>query len=69
MGQFSLTHILILALILIVLFRPSKLGQLGQGLGRAIRGFKDGLKGVDPDSQNEQRQVGSSRDKKENQDF
>lgn len=59
MGQFSLTHLLILAVILLVLFGPSRLPQLGQGLGRAIRGFKEGLSGTDPESRREQRQVGS----------
>lgn len=43
MGQFSLPHILILALILLIFFGPSRLPALGQSLGKAIKGFKDGL--------------------------
>lgn len=45
MGQFSLTHLLLLAILLLIFFGPSKLPQLGQSLGRAIRGFKQGLSG------------------------
>jgi sec-independent protein translocase protein TatA len=43
MGEFSLSHILILALILLIFFGPSRLPALGQSLGKAIRGFKEGL--------------------------
>lgn len=47
MGGLSLTHILLLALILLVFFGPSRLPQLGQSLGKAIRGFKQGLNEID----------------------
>ncbi len=47
MGGISLTHILILAVILLVFFGPSRLPALGQSLGKAIRGFKDGLNEID----------------------
>lgn len=43
MGEFSLSHILILLFILLIFFGPSKLPQLGQSLGKAIRGFKEGI--------------------------
>jgi TatA/E family protein of Tat protein translocase len=43
MGEFSLTHLLVLALILLVFFGPSRLPQLGSSIGKAIRGFKKGL--------------------------
>lgn len=45
MDMISFWHILLLLLILIVLFGPSRLEQLGPSLGRAIRGFKEGLNG------------------------
>jgi sec-independent protein translocase protein TatA len=47
MGEFSLTHILLLGLIALVLFGPSRLPALGQSLGKAIRGFKQGLTEID----------------------
>ncbi len=43
MGEFSLTHLLLLAVIFLIFFGPSRLPQLGQSLGKAIRGFKTGL--------------------------
>ncbi len=43
MGEFSLSHILILTLILLIFFGPSRLPALGQSIGKAIRGFKDGM--------------------------
>jgi sec-independent protein translocase protein TatA len=50
MGEFSLTHILIIALIFLIFFGPSRLPQLGQSLGKAIRGFKQGLSEIDVDA-------------------
>ncbi len=37
------THILLIFIVLLLLFGPQKLPQLGKGLGEAIRGFKEGL--------------------------
>lgn len=50
MGEFSLTHLLLLALIFLIFFGPSRLPQLGQSLGKAIRGFKQGLNEIDVDA-------------------
>jgi len=46
MGEFSLMHWLVIIVILLLFFGPSKLPQLGQSMGRAIRGFKEGLNEV-----------------------
>jgi sec-independent protein translocase protein TatA len=48
MGEFSITHWLIILAILLLFFGPSKLPGLGASLGKAIRGFKAGLNEVDP---------------------
>lgn len=45
MGEFSITHLLLVAIVVLVFFGPSRLPGLGQSLGKAIRGFKDGLEG------------------------
>ncbi|MGC2620285.1 MAG: twin-arginine translocase TatA/TatE family subunit [Acidobacteriaceae bacterium] len=37
--------IIVLLVIALLLFGPSKLPSLGKGLGEAFRGFKDGIKG------------------------
>ncbi|AZZ36680.1 twin-arginine translocase TatA/TatE family subunit [Bdellovibrio sp. qaytius] len=50
MGEFSLSHILILSLILLIFFGPSRLPALGQSLGKAIKGFKQGLNEIDTES-------------------
>lgn len=41
----SLTHILLLTLILLVAFGPSKIPALGRSLGEGLRNFKKGLRG------------------------
>ena len=45
----SFWHLLIIALIVLVLFGPSRLPTLGKSLGEAIRGFKKGLEGNEID--------------------
>lgn len=37
-------HLLVIFLIALLFFGPSKLGDLGKGLGDGIRHFKNGLK-------------------------
>lgn len=64
MGQFSLTHLLLLAVILLLFFGPSRLPQLGQSLGKAIRDFKKGLSGDDDESRDVSQQI-SHEDKKD----
>jgi sec-independent protein translocase protein TatA len=39
------THILLVLLICLIVFGPSKLPELGKGLGEGIRGFRDSIKG------------------------
>jgi sec-independent protein translocase protein TatA len=50
MGSLSLTHILLIAVVFLIFFGPSRLPQLGQSLGKAIRGFKQGLSEIDVDA-------------------
>lgn len=49
MGALSFTHILLLAVIVLLFFGPSKLPALGKSMGEAIRGFKKGLDGEEID--------------------
>jgi len=44
-GLFQPTHLLIILVIVLILFGPGKLPELGKGLGKGIREFKDALKG------------------------
>ena len=41
----SPVHLLIFLVIVILIFGTKKLGNIGTDLGRAIKGFKDGVKG------------------------
>ena len=43
-GLFQPLHLVIILIIALLIFGPSKLPELGKGMGEAIRGFKDGLK-------------------------
>lgn len=45
MGTFSIWHWLIVLVIVMLVFGTKKLGNIGSDLGKAVKGFKDGLKG------------------------
>ena len=46
MGDFlQPTHLIIIAVLLLVLFGAKRLPELGKGLGEGLKGFKEGLKG------------------------
>ncbi len=45
----SFWHLLIIVVILLLLFGPTRLPGLGKSLGEAIRGFKKGLDGGEID--------------------
>jgi sec-independent protein translocase protein TatA len=47
MEIFTPGHIIPLVILAIVLFGAKKLPDLGKGLGEGLRGFKEGLKGLD----------------------
>ena len=50
---FQPTHLIVLAVIVLVLFGGKKLPELGKGLGEGLRGFKDGMKGVTDEVKND----------------
>ncbi|TDK62546.1 Sec-independent protein translocase subunit TatA [Sapientia aquatica] len=45
MGSFSIWHWLIVLVIVMLVFGTKKLGNIGEDLGKAVKGFKDGMKG------------------------
>ena len=45
MGSISIGHWLIVLLIVVLVFGTKKLGNMGSDLGKAVKGFKDGVKG------------------------
>lgn len=44
MGSFSIWHWLIVLVIVVLVFGTKKLKNMGQDLGGAVKGFKDGMK-------------------------
>jgi sec-independent protein translocase protein TatA len=43
-GLLQPTHLIFILLIVLILFGPGKLPELGKGLGKGIREFKDALR-------------------------
>jgi len=48
-GLFQPMHLIFLLGIALLIFGPRKLPELGQGLGKGIRGFRDALRGISED--------------------
>jgi sec-independent protein translocase protein TatA len=46
MGSFSIWHWLIVLLVVVLIFGTKKLRNIGQDLGGAVKGFKEGMKGA-----------------------
>lgn len=49
MDIFAPSHLLILLLIILIIFGPSKLGDVGGAMGKAIRDFKRAMNEPDTD--------------------
>ncbi len=49
-GILQPTHLILILLIAVVVFGPSKLGDLGGSLGKAIREFRDSVKEPAPET-------------------
>ena len=47
MFGFGLPELIVIGVILLVIFGPGKLPELGNSLGKAIKGFKEGSEGKD----------------------
>ena len=45
----SLSHFLIFLIIVLILFRPRKVGELGKSIGQAYRNFKQSLNEIEVD--------------------
>jgi len=50
MGGLSIWHWLIVLLVVVLIFGTKKLRNIGQDLGGAVKGFKEGMKGADDES-------------------
>lgn len=50
MGSLSIWHWLIVLVIILLIFGTKKLTNIGSDLGKAVKGFKDGVKGEEGSS-------------------
>ena len=45
MGSMSIWHWVIVLVVVMLIFVTKKIGNIGSDLGKAVKGFKDGVKG------------------------
>jgi sec-independent protein translocase protein TatA len=50
MGSMSIWHWVIVLVVVVLLFGTKKLGNVGSDIGKAVKGFKDGVKGEEDKS-------------------
>jgi sec-independent protein translocase protein TatA len=62
MGAFSLSHILILLVVVVLIFGTKKLKNLGGDLGGAIKGFKDAMDEDKKKDDTQQQLTGGEKD-------
>lgn len=48
-GNFGAGELIILALIVLLLFGGKKIPELMKGIGKGVKSFKDGVKGIEED--------------------
>jgi sec-independent protein translocase protein TatA len=48
-GLFQPMHLIIILVIVLIIFGPGRLGEIGKGLGESIRGFKKSIGADEPD--------------------
>lgn len=61
-GLFQPMHLLVILVIVLIIFGPGKLGDLGTSLGKAIKGFKKAME--DPEKKAEDLTEAKKFDKK-----
>jgi len=49
LGNLGMPEIIIIAIIVLLLFGGKKIPELMKGIGKGVRNFKDGVKGIEDD--------------------
>jgi len=62
-GLFRPMHLLLILVIVLIIFGPGKLPEIGEGLGKSIRSFKKALS-KDDDQKNDAQSTGHADEKK-----
>ncbi len=52
LGNIGGTEIIIIAIIILLLFGGKKIPELMQGIGKGVKSFKNGMKGIEEDIEN-----------------
>ena len=56
-GTLGATEIIIIALIVLLLFGGRKIPELMKGIGKGVKSFKDGVKGLEDDLKDEDKGI------------
>jgi sec-independent protein translocase protein TatA len=62
MGSLSIWHWLVVIVVVLLVFGPKRLAEVGKGLGEGIRGFKKGIGGDEEDKDHPKLPEKSPRD-------
>lgn len=61
----GLQELLIILIIALIIFGPTKLPQIGSGLGKAIRDFRKGVKEEEPEGEIHEEKTAKKEDSRE----
>lgn len=61
-GLFRPMHLLVILVIVLIIFGPGRLPEIGEGLGKSIKGFKKAMSGKD-ESNEEIKPIESKQEK------
>ncbi len=60
-GSIGWTGLIVILVVLLLIFGPKRLPEIGRAVGRGMREFKDSVSGNDQDEDEERRDVAASR--------
>jgi sec-independent protein translocase protein TatA len=60
-GSIGWTGLIVILVVLLLIFGPKRLPEVGRAVGRGMREFKDSVSGNDQDEDEERREIGASR--------
>jgi len=65
-GGLGTPEILLIAFVVLLLFGGSKIPELMKGIGKGVRGFKEGLKGIEDEFNSPDKKEAEKTDQKPN---
>ncbi len=58
-------EIIVILIVVLLLFGGKKIPELMKGLGKGVRSFKDGMKGIDDETEKKPSQDNATKDKEQ----